>query len=207
MNWFFGSSTSKSSGPSERDRRSNRSGSFSPKEIQSKIETVKNLIEEDDQTVTYTYKKTLKVRSEEKEKYLQINVQDFLEPQNATFRPKKLKIKISSKDNDNIEQTTFVWVPVPLIKHRHYEAKEFSQKETFDDEINIDVVPKMTFYQVNEKNHPVQADFTHINALNMYKDVPFTISLGSMYIVPSRKKEMKCTYDIEFTLIGLLTPY
>ena len=209
MNWLFGSSTSKSSGPSESDRRSSRSGSFSPKDVKSKIDTIHGLFEQDDESVSYTVTKKIKIKSDEENKYVQVNLQDFLDPQNASFRPKKLKISIKNTTPEHSPTTRIAWIPVPLIKHRHYDAKEFKNGDTFNEEIVLDITPKMTFYQVNERNHPVQADFTFINVFNMYKDVPFTISLGSMYIIPERTSpsDDRCIYEVEYTLSGLLTPY
>lgn len=171
------------------------------------INKMKNLLEQEEEIKSSTITKMIKCKENEVQKYVQVNLQDFVDPQNATIRVKKLKLNIKSMNTEIIKNTQLVWVPIPLIKNKEYRPDDFQNKMDFEDEFELTVTPKMTFYQSDEHGKPIQSDFTCITNFNMLKGTPFTISLGSMYLVLDRKTTGKCAFEVKYTLSYTLNNY
>lgn len=172
-----------------------------------KVERIGDILETDDSIQTTTIKSVVKFKENEVQKYAQVNLQDFVSPQNANIKPKKLKVTFKSYNHDIVKSVTVYWVTVPLVSPKEYRPDDFKNKESFDDEFTLVAPPMMTLYQTDEKGHMVNADCTHITNFNMFANHPFTVALGSMYMVLSRETSGKCAMEVEYTLTYALRPY
>ena len=172
-----------------------------------KLDRISDLLDTDDTTQTVTVKDVIKFRETEIQKYIPVFLEQFVTPQNANIKPKKLKVTFKSYNKDLIKSCTVYWVTVPLVNNKEYRPDDFKNKEEFDDEFSLLVPPMMTLCQVDEKGHLVGADCTHITNLNMFKNTQFHVSIGSMYLVLSRETSGKASIEVEYTLTYSLRQY